>query len=100
MDLDNLTKDQFIHRLDKQLIELGYEFVDRYYNSHYRKHIVDGIYLIVDRYGFRNTCVYIHLPVIFRITTQQQIDNIQKAYDRLQVDQTIINQLKKEWGWK
>lgn len=83
-----------MYRLEKQLKELGYELIDTYYHEYYRKHIVDGICLKAEKYDNPTGRIYMELPSTTRITTQQQLDNIQKAYDRLQADQAIINQLR------
>lgn len=80
-----------MYRLEKQLNELGYELVDNYYREYYRKHIVDGICLKVEKYDNPTGRIYIDLPATIRIITQQQIDNIQKAYNQLQMDQAIVN---------
>lgn len=74
--------------------ELGYEHIDRYYYEYYQKHIVDGIYLTVQKWENLGR-VYISLPTPYlRITTQKQIDNLEKAYEQLQIDQAIINKWK------
>ena len=93
-----------MYRLEKQLKELGYEPIDNYYYEYYQKHIIDGIYLKLEKYENRTSKfygeIYIDLPVVFRITTQQQIDNIQRAYKQLQKDQVIINKWKEELDGK
>lgn len=83
-----------MYRLEKQLKELGYELIDTYYHEYYRKHIVDDICLKAEKYDNPTGRIYIDLPATIRITTQQQLDNIQKAYNQLQKDQAIINQLR------
>lgn len=89
-----------MYRLEKQLKELGYELIDTYYHEYYQKHIVDGICLKAEKYENRKgkfyMSIYIDLPATIRITTQQQIDNIQKAYDQLQIDQAIVNKWREE----
>ena len=85
-----------MYRLEKQLKELGYELIDTYYHEYYRKHIVDGICLKAEKYDNPKGKIYIDLPATIKITTQQQIDNIQKAYDQLQIDQAIVNKWMEE----
>lgn len=89
-----------MYRLEKQLKELGYRLIDNYYHEYYRKHIVDGIYLKAEKYDNPTGRIYIDLLVTMKITTQQQIDNIQKAYEQLQIDQVIVNKWKEELDGK
>lgn len=89
-----------MYRLEKQLKELGYELVDTYYHEYYQKHIVDGICLKAEKYDNPTCRIYIDLPATVKITIQQQIDNIQKAYDQLQIDQMIVNKWKEELDGK
>ena len=89
-----------MYRLEKQLNELGYELVDNYYHEYYRKQIVDDICLKAEKYDNPTCRIYIDLPATVKITIQQQIDNIQKAYDQLQIDQMIVNKWKEELDGK
>lgn len=87
-----------MYRLEKQLKGLGYELVDTYYHEYYQKHIVDGICLKAEKYDNPTGKIYIDLPATIKITTQQQIDNIQKAYNRLQIDQVIVDKWNEKYN--
>lgn len=70
-------------RLEQKLIELGYEFVDSCYNSHcYRKCIEGNGRVCINVCKDRIIGRYIDKVIIH----QQDIDNLQQAFNEMQKD--------------
>ena len=80
-------------KLEQKLIELGYEF---YIDSYGGK-----VYIKLDYYTTKiilskKITGYIDTLEIDRIDTQQQIDNLQQAFNQLQQDLEVLKKYEKK----
>ena len=75
----------------EKLIELGYEYKDYYYHDYYVKEIVkDMIFIkIINLENIEKNC-YVDTISYFKIVSQQDIDNLQLAFDIKQKDLEIL----------
>lgn len=76
-------------KLEQKLIELGYE----YFNKSYAKNIND-FYIFVDPYDEKFSKIhkmYVYDHIVF-IKQQEQLDNLQQAFNVMQRDLEILKE--------
>ena len=73
-------------KLEEKLIELGYDFIDSCYNQHCYRKSIKGCRVVINVFKGKVIGRYIDKAIIY----QQDIDNLQQAYNILQSDLEVL----------